>query len=331
MAIELIRKITFALLFTLGTTFLWAQETDYPDYEAMKDSAGTRMLRFAQKHNSKNINTVRQNILSTLSEDGTVTCDTPLPRMRKKHLNATQLYKLCKQSSLVFFTMEFRPQSNDYMAYPTASAVALTEDGLCATNYHVLSAVILSGALKHYWNNDFMRFVMDADGKVYPVTKILAADPVNDLALFRVDTTENRLTPVSLGNPLESGEKVYCIAHPQGYLFYLTEGIVARNVSEANRQNGQIKYEMQITADYGVGASGGPIFDDRGNLAGMVSSTFSMYANPQTGKNFQMAVKKTVPVTCIKKCLKQKEDGKKKKRASERKDTDKKENHPIKQ
>ena len=60
---------------------------------------------------------------------------------------------------------------------------------------------------------------------------------------------------------------------------------------------------MQISADYGVGSSGGPIIDSHGNLVGIVSSTYSLYANPQTYQNFQMAIKKTVPVKLIKECF----------------------------
>ena len=56
---------------------------------------------------------------------------------------------------------------------------------------------------------------------------------------------------------------------------------------------------MEITADYGVGASGGPIFDSCGNLAALVSSTFSLYAQPQQYRNFQMSYKQTVPVFLI--------------------------------
>lgn len=56
---------------------------------------------------------------------------------------------------------------------------------------------------------------------------------------------------------------------------------------------------MEITSDYGVGASGGPIYDEYGNIVALVSSTFSLYANPQQFRNFQMAYKQTVPAFLI--------------------------------
>ena len=113
----------------------------------------------------------------------------------------------------------------------------------------------------------------------------------------------DKLTPIPLGDPLEVGEDVYCLAHPQRNLFYLTQGIVSRNATVIDKNNGHVKLEMEITADYGVGSSGGPIIDNCGNLAGIVSSTFSLYADPVAGKNFQMTIKKTVPVKLIKECI----------------------------
>jgi serine protease Do len=282
---------------------LSAQEVLYPDYEVLKDSATNWMMDFYSKNNCININTVRKNLLGNMNLENKVYGVKSLPSKRKKVLDGKQLYSLCRNSSLSFFTMEFRPQTNDYLAYPIASAVALSEEGICVTNFHVLSNVILSGALNYSWTNDFMRFVMDSDGKVYPVKEILTADPINDFVIFRVDVASDKLTPMPLGEPLEVGEEVYCLSHPQGNLFYLTKGIVSRNVSMVNKENGQVKLEMQISADYGVGSSGGPIIDSHGNLVGIVSSTYSLYANPQTYQNFQMAIKKTVPVKLIKECF----------------------------
>ncbi len=297
-------KVIFLIAFIMPHALhVSAQEVVYHDYEMMKDSATGWMMKFFTEHKCQNVNTVRKNFLDDFSADNKVYLNKALPKMRKKELTGKQLNQLCRPSSLSFFTMEKNPNGSNFMAYPIASAVAISEDGLCLTNFHVLSNVIMAGALKHYWPNDFMRFVMTHEGKVYPVKRILAADPINDFALFEVELAGDKLVPIPLGNPLEVGEDVYCLAHPQRNLFYLTQGIVSRNATVVNKQNGHIKLEMEITADYGVGSSGGPIIDNRGNLAGIVSSTFSIYADPMNGKNFQMTIKKTVPIKLIKACI----------------------------
>ncbi|MDE5611163.1 MAG: GLPGLI family protein [Odoribacter sp.] len=282
---------------------LVAQEVVYRDYGAMKDSLSGRMLDFWRTKRCININTVRRDLLWNLSEDGRIRESLTFPAKRKKHLDAKGIYRMCKEHVLSFCMMEYRPQTKDYLSHPMASAVVLTADGVCVTNYHVLANVILSGALKYYWPNDFMRMVMTSEGKVYPVCRILAADPVNDFAIFQVNTGGDRLSPIPLGEPLPEGSEVYHIGNPQGNLFYLTQGIVARNVSTVDKESGHAKLEMEITADYATGSSGGAIIDECGNLAGIVGGTYSVYANPQLSRNFQMSIKKAVPVKLIKECF----------------------------
>lgn len=61
------------------------------------------------------------------------------------------------------------------------------------------------------------------------------------------------------------------ITHPSGNLYYYSEGVVARHT--VNERRGEMSKRMEITADYAVGSSGGPIFDEAGNLVGLVSTT----------------------------------------------------------
>ena len=300
---RVLRLVCLILIFGVGGMRLAAQEVVYHDYGAMKDSLTVRMLDFWRTKRCININTVRRDLLMNLSEDGRIRESFVLPAKRKKRLDAKGIYRLCKEHVLSFCMMEFRPQMKDYLSHPMASAVVLTADGVCVTNYHVLANVILSGALKYYWLNDFMRMVMTVEGKVYPVCRILAADPVNDFAIFQVNTGGDRLSPIPLGEPLPEGSDVYHIGNPQGNLFYLTAGIVARNTTVFDKESGHTKLEMEITADYATGSSGGAIMDEYGNLAGIVGGTYSVYANPQLSKNFQMSIKKTVPVKLIRECF----------------------------
>lgn len=298
-----LRLLCLMLLLGTGGGFLRAQEVVYHDYGAMKDSLTVRMLDFWRTKRCININTVRRDLLADLSEDGRIRESLVFPKRRTKHLDAKGIYRTCKEHVLSFGMVEFRPRTKDYLSHPMASAVVLTADGVCVTNYHVLANVILSGALKYYWPNDFMRMVMTSEGKVYPVCRILAADPLNDFAIFKVDTGGDRLSPIPLGEPLPEGSEVYHIGNPQGNLFYLTQGIVARNVAVFDKESGHTKLEMEITADYATGSSGGAIIDECGNLAGIVGGTYSVYANPQLSRNFQMSIKKTVPVKLIRACF----------------------------
>jgi len=62
---------------------------------------------------------------------------------------------------------------------------------------------------------------------------------------------------------------------------------------------------LQITADYAKGSSGCGVFNDRGELTGLVSSTNSIYYTEENGdqKNLQMVVKSCIPAASVRKLL----------------------------
>ena len=298
------KKSGLYVLLTVLLAFgdLAAQEVSFPDYNSMRDSIGIRLEQWEQAHGCPDMNTVRANTRRDMRPDNRVTVAS-LPVPRKKALTGPRLYDLCKQSSLVVCQYQRHPQGQPFRWSVMASAVALTADGVCATNYHVFYDVVLTGMLCSTVPNPMVNFVMTADGRFFPLESILAADPVNDFIIFKVDTGGDSLVPMPLGNQPDEGETVYSLAHPQGYLFYLTQGIVSRNHTITNRMTGVKKLETQVTAEYAVGASGGPMIDRFGNLAGLVSSTSTIYPNPQVPQNQQMLIKSTVPLRLIKECL----------------------------
>ena len=108
-----------------------------------------------------------------------------LASLRKKKLSTEDLYDLCRKSTLVFGKMEHVGYLGKDSAYSNASAVALTPDGICATNFHVISDIVICGAFDYKKQGDRSRFVMDCDGYAYPMLSVIAIDPLNDLALIK--------------------------------------------------------------------------------------------------------------------------------------------------
>ena len=182
----------------------------------------------------------------------------------------------------------------------TDPPVGKASDLTSPRNYPVVASVGLSGALGRTDQHDRARFVMDCDGNVFPVTDILALDPLNDWAIIKVDPCGHKLTPAPVGGDIPVGTPVYCLASPSQAHFHFTDGMVSNLTRSTNKRTGHTTYILEITSDYGVGASGGPIFDECGNLVALVSSTISIYAQPEQYRNFQMAYKQTVPVFLIK-------------------------------
>ncbi len=56
---------------------------------------------------------------------------------------------------------------------------------------------------------------------------------------------------------------------------------------------------LEITADYGVGSSGGPVLDLSGNVVGMVSNTLAVYADSKDKRSLQMNFHHCVPAESI--------------------------------
>jgi hypothetical protein len=67
--------------------------------------------------------------------------------------------------------------------------------------------------------------------------------------------------PIAADGSAKPGESVYVIGHPEGFYYTVTNGIISR-------MDGEI---LQISAPVSPGNSGGPVYDDRGELLGIVS------------------------------------------------------------
>lgn len=274
----------------------------FRDYPAKIEATTALAREYMKTHPGQGSDSLRRNVVAGLSE-GPVASARVLAPVRKRKLSAREVFELCRPSSLVVCRFEHNDSYALDSAYSNASAVALTPDGICATNYHVVADLVLSGALGHEVKNDIMRFLMDYEGNIYPFRQVLHVDPVNDMAIIRVDTNGRKLTPAPVGGDAPQGTTVYCLSHPSGAYYHFTDGMVSNCTRTTNKRTGRNKYILEITSDYGVGASGGPIFDDCGNLVALVSSTFSLYAQPQQFRNFQMSYKQTVPAFLIKECF----------------------------
>lgn len=176
-----------------------------------------------------------------------------------------------------------------------ATAWCVGPDGVMVTNAHVFLA--LKGAAMG---------VGDREGNCYPVTELLGIDPLTDVAVFRVKG--EGFTPLRLGSTADVGDPVSIISNPANHNFMRTTGSVARYVSQpASRKSDQKAIWMAVTADYAKGSSGGPIFNQAGEVVGMVSKTNSIYTQSTEGKpkgetpkgELQMVIRHCVPLDAI--------------------------------
>ena len=97
----------------------------------------------------------------------------------------------------------------------TGSGFVYDQQGHIVTNYHVIE------------DADELLVTL-ADGSVYPAD-LIGADPLNDLAVIRIDAGEELPSPLPLGDSeqLKVGQFVLAIGNPFGVGQTLTTGIVS--------------------------------------------------------------------------------------------------------
>jgi serine protease Do len=145
-------------------------------------------------------------------------------------------------------------QAQPQVVEAKGSGFIIDSSGIVVTNYHVVKdAKTVSVTL--------------SDGKSYPA-KILGMDPKTDLAVLKISAGE--LLPfVELGSSanVEPGEWVVAMGNPFGLGGTVTAGIV----SALGRDIGDGPYDkfIQIDAPINEGNSGGPLFDQHGQVIGI--------------------------------------------------------------
>ena len=145
---------------------------------------------------------------------------------------------------------------NQYVTEGAGSGVVYSEDGYILTNNHVIEGASNITVSMH-------------DGTEYDAT-LVATDSQSDIAVLKIDATG--LTPVTFGDSdsLSVGDLAVVIGNPLGTLAgTATDGIVSGLEREITL-NGKNMTLMQISASVNPGNSGGGVFDQYGNLIGLV-------------------------------------------------------------
>lgn len=141
----------------------------------------------------------------------------------------------------------------------SASGFVISKDGLAVTNHHVMENT----------DENTQTFVaMTRSGKVYPIVEVLAASDKHDLALIRLGVEDEELTPVPIARDAEVGEDVHVVSHPKSRFYEYSRGHIGRFLISPRNKNTK---RISVTSHYGGGSSGGPIFNDKGQVVAVVS------------------------------------------------------------
>ncbi len=204
----------------------------------------------------------------TLAEDGS-TLASATAAGEAGTLPASTIYdRACRQvvgiTTEVAYTNLFGLTSSSAV---TGTGFIISENGYIVTNYHVIEYAYTGG-------QDLT--VMLHDGTRYSAS-IVGVEDSNDIAVLKIDAVN--LSPADLGDSdsLTVGDTVYAVGNPLGDLdFSMSTGHVSAldRVIKTDENVDSINM-FQIDAAVNSGNSGGPVYNTRGEVIGVVTAKYS--------------------------------------------------------
>jgi serine protease Do len=137
----------------------------------------------------------------------------------------------------------------------------IDEDGIVVTNNHVVE-----GAQNITVATD--------DGSTYTADVVsVATDPLNDLAILKIDATGLPALKRGDSSTMRVGDWVIAIGNALGQGIRATEGIISRKGVSLPVSQGQVLYDLiETSAAINPGNSGGPLVNLSGEVIGITSA-----------------------------------------------------------
>jgi hypothetical protein len=195
-------------------------------------------------------------------------CQIIVPATNSTRLRPQQLCVLGRASHLRVGWGYYCDKCDDWHIN-LAGGYVINTNGAIATCYHVINPAheIKDGCL----------VAADEDGKVFPVTEILAANRYSDAAILKVEAEGYK--PLPLNTNVYPGDRIFCYSDPLDHRGYFSEGIINRfyqfpgrwsfgaSASTANRPT-----RINVSTDWAPGSSGSAVLDEFGNTIGHVAT-----------------------------------------------------------
>lgn len=175
----------------------------------------------------------------------------------------SKLFKKVKPSVVVIMTIErgtSMGSSGETTMPGFGSGFIISKDGLIITAAHVVQMADVVNVKLH-------------DGKIFSAT-IKGTVSAADVALIKLDHAPKDLVPATLGDSDKAmvGEEVFVIGSPYDIEYTLTTGHISGRRKPGELSNHMVLSEfIQTDAAINKGNSGGPLFNTKGEVIGIVS------------------------------------------------------------
>jgi len=188
-------------------------------------------------------------------------------------LTGSQIYALgCEQVVGVTTEISYRNYFGMEYSYPiSGSGFIVTENGYVVTNYHVVADAYKGG---------YKITVLLYNGDSYDA-EIVGVREEYDLAVLKIDATNLSAATIGDSNTLKVGDAAYAIGNPLGELnFTMTSGHISaldRSITTTDQETGSTTTNtmFQLDAAINQGNSGGPVYNDKGEVVGIVTAKYA--------------------------------------------------------
>ncbi|GMY13631.1 protease Do-like 8, chloroplastic isoform X1 [Fagus crenata] len=192
-----------------------------------------------------------------------------------------QLFEKNTYSVVNIFDVTLRPQLNatGVVEVPEGNGSGVVWDGQghIVTNYHVIGNALSKnpspGQVVARVN------ILASEGVIKNFEgKLIGADRAKDLAVLKVEASEDLIRPIKVGqsSSLRVGQQCLAIGNPFGFDHTLTVGVISGLNRDIFSQTGvTIGGGVQTDAAINPGNSGGPLLDSKGKLIGINTAIFT--------------------------------------------------------
>ena len=183
-------------------------------------------------------------------------------------LDPTQIYELACQQVVGISTEVTSTNAFGQVVRGSVSGTGfiISSDGYILTNNHVVETAYKQGLTVT---------VMLYDGTEYEAEIVGVEGDNNDIAVLKIEA--DGLNAATLGNSddMKVGESVYLVGNPLGELTYtMTAGIVSALDREIAAEQDSSVNMFQMDAAVNSGNSGGPVYNSRGQVVGVVTAKY---------------------------------------------------------
>jgi len=189
------------------------------------------------------------------------------------------------------FSSKVKKKESENSIFATGTGFLINKNGIIATNAHVVEN---ADRIEITIKNDTSEIIYNA--------KVLLKDENNDVALLKIEDSKFSnfsSLPYKLIENTEIGENVFTIGFPlnsiMGNNFKVNNGIVSSNTGISD----DIRL-YQISVPLHPGNSGGPLFNENGDIIGITSSRLNGKAIGTSVQNVNYAIKSAYILNLIK-------------------------------